>query len=385
MRIYIVHLAFAVCVICTRNAEAQTSLPQVREKLEPFLKQYCSDCHGPNEQNGQVRFDKIAWEISDNDTAQRWQDVLDQLNGGDMPPREATQPPNEELVQALDVLTGAVLEARKRLTDHGGEITMRRLNKREYSNTIRHLFGFEVPHDEIPDDGEIATFDTVGAEQFFTSSHFKKYLELGKRIAHESFRFNLSPRRDIKTERTHPEKRTTQKLRDKLADLDRKMELKKAGATWQEMGFKDEGEMEIIFRQWDSRAELPRKYLQYPFVDTGIYISDVAKWASAAMHTDIRGDYVIRIRGGIQGDVHPLRKIVRVWGRHSIRGTVEMAGTPESPETVELRARPVLGRTQLVANVRENVPRKHHQYSAWLHQQTSGKRRQQGSPCCGLD
>ena len=207
------------------------------------------------------------------------------------------------------------------------------------------MFGFGVAPDDIPDDGEIATFDTVGSEQFFTSNHFEKYLELGRRVAFESFRYNLSPRREVKTERTQPEERHTKKLREKLADLDRKKALKESGADWKEMGFNDEGEMEIIFRQWDSRAEVPRRYLQYPLVDSGIYISDVTKWASAAMHTDVRGEYKIRIHGGIQGDPHPLRRIVRVWGRHSIRGTIELSGTPEAPETVEMRAHQPMGRS----------------------------------------
>lgn len=351
-------LIFSVLIgmFCSANALAQQTLPKARASLEPFLKKYCVGCHGPKRQEGQVRFDSVAWEITTNDVAQRWQDVLDQLNGGDMPPEDANQPSNDELAKALDVLTGAVLEARRRLTDHGGEIKMRRLNKREYSNTIRDLFGFEVSPDEIPDDGEIATFDTVGSEQLFTSSHFQKYLELGKRVAFESFRFNLSKRREIRTERTQPEQRVTQRMRENLADLDRKMALKKKGATWKEMGFKDEGEMEIIFRQWDSRAEVPRRYLKYPLVDSGVYICDVAKWASAAMHTDIRGDYVIRIRGGIQGEVDDLRRIVRIYNRHRIRGTVRIAGTPDKPETVVMRARQPLGRSLLSAQIRENVP-----------------------------
>lgn len=354
MRLLVLMLAAAA--LTPRVVAADRSLADGRDTLQPFLNRYCVSCHGEDEQNGQVRFDNVLWEITTNDTAQRWQDVLDQLNGGDMPPADAEQPSTAELAAALDELTAAVLEARRRLTDHGGEITLRRLNKREYSNTIEHLFGFGVAADDIPDDGQIATFDTVGSEQFFTSSHFEKYLELGRKVAFESFRFNLGPRRPVTTERTQPETRHTQKLRDKLADLDRQMAMKQAGAGWKEMGFRDEGEMEIIFRQWDSRAEMPRRYLQYPLVDSGVYISDAVKWASAAMHTDIRGEYIIRIHGGIEGDPHPLRRIVRVWGRHSIRGTLELAGTPAAPQTVEMRAHQQMGRSHLAVNVRENAP-----------------------------
>jgi hypothetical protein len=332
------------------------ALPNAKEKLEPFLREYCLDCHGPGKQKGQVRFDDVSWEITDNDTAQRWQDVLDQLNGGDMPPEDATQPLNEELSAALDVLTAAVLEAQNRLTDHGGEIKMRRLNRREYSATIEDLFGFPVALEEIPEDGEIATFDTVGAEQFFNSSHFERYLELGRKIATESFRFNYSPRREVTIDRTEPEERVTQKVREKLADLDRKMALKNKGATWKEMGFKDEGEAEIIFQQWDSRAELPRNYLRYPYVDRGVYISDIAKWASASKHIDIRGEYLFRINGGIVGEPDELRKIVRLWDSNQIRGTLKMAGIPEKTESIEFRARQPMGRSHLSLSVRENAP-----------------------------
>ena len=98
----------------------------------------------------------------------------------------------------LNSLTGSILKARKLLTDHGGEIEMRRLNQREYSNSIRDLFGFDVTLHEIPEDGEINSFDTVGAEQFFTSAHFEKYLKLGKKVAEEALSFNTRPRREVK-------------------------------------------------------------------------------------------------------------------------------------------------------------------------------------------
>ncbi|MFT6862966.1 MAG: hypothetical protein ACJAVK_001527 [Akkermansiaceae bacterium] len=105
------------------------------------------------------------------------------------------------MATVLDSLTGSVNAARKRLTDHGGEIKMRRLNKREYAATIRDLFGFDVFLHDISDDGEIATFDTVGEEQFFTSAHFsslRKYLELGREVATVARRYNTAPRKKRK-------------------------------------------------------------------------------------------------------------------------------------------------------------------------------------------
>ncbi len=357
-RLQIFVAAFILILVQHSQAQGQDGnrTPDLKKGLQPFIMSYCVDCHGMDKQEGQVRFDHAEWQIDNNDTAQRWQDVLDQLNSGDMPPREAKQPANEELTAALEQLTKSLVIARRRLTDNEGEIRMRRLNKREYSNTIRSLFGFDVALDEIPDDGEIESFDTVGTEQYFTSMHFEAYLELGKRIAVEALNFNTKRKRDVKISRTEPETRVNKKMREKLADLDKKMAMKKAGKTWQEMGFKDEGEMEIIFRQWDARAELPRRYLQYPLVESGVYNCDVAKWVSISQHIDIRGDYLIRVHGGVVGEPHELRRIVRLWDNNRIRGTLRLNGSAENPTTVSMTARQPMGRFQLGANIRENVP-----------------------------
>ena len=178
--------AAAFIVILVQNSHGQdrkdNETLDLKKNLQPFINSYCIDCHGMNTQEGQVRFDRTEWQIKNNDTAQRWQDVLDQLNVGDMPPREAKQPADEELTAVLEQLTNTLVIARRRLTDNGGEIRMRRLNKREYSNTIRSLFGFDVALDDIPDNGEIESFDTVGTEQYFTSMHLEAYLQLYRLI-----------------------------------------------------------------------------------------------------------------------------------------------------------------------------------------------------------
>ena len=57
-----------------------------------FLQQYCIDCHGQEKQKGDRRFDglgKSDLEISD---LEAWQEILDMLNLGDMPPEDEKQP-----------------------------------------------------------------------------------------------------------------------------------------------------------------------------------------------------------------------------------------------------------------------------------------------------
>jgi hypothetical protein len=329
-----------------------------KAKLEPFLKANCTRCHGAEKQKGDVRFDDADWMINTNDEAQRWQDVLDVLNGGDMPPEDETQPAPAELSKALSTLTNTLLKARKRLTDHGGEIVMRRLNQREYANSIRDLFGFEIPHSMIPEDGEAESFDTVGDEQFYTSSHFGKYLDLGREIAARGFEWAGMPPLEAKKTRRQPEENITHRLRDKLAELDEKMRMKNEGKTWQEMGFKDAGEAKIVFSQFNNRAGKPRQYLQYPLVDSGMYVVDAnnetKRFGVNHNGADPRGTYRYRVRAGVVGDPLEIRKFVLVTDNVGPVGTMKVRGTDKSPEVIEMTYQPKIGQRNVSLSVEEN-------------------------------
>ena len=76
--------AFAPC--------AATAAP-FKAEVEPFLAQYCYSCHGAEKQKADRRFDTLDANLSDLDVAQHWQDIVDQLNLGEMPPKAAKQHP----------------------------------------------------------------------------------------------------------------------------------------------------------------------------------------------------------------------------------------------------------------------------------------------------
>lgn len=331
-----------------------------KEVFASFLKQHCVRCHGPEEPNGQVRFDEVVWGITNNDSAQRWQDVLDILNAGDMPPEDEPQPTITELAKVLDSLTGTLITARKRLTDTGGEIAMRRLNRREYANTIRDLFGFQISQDMIPENNEAEAFDTVGSDQFFSSSHFEKYLELGREIVTQGFDWSAQPRQPVSTNRREPEENVTHRLRVNLADLDNKMRMKNEGKTWREMGFKDEGEMKIIFSQFDNRAGKPRKYLTYPLVESGIYLAGVNNETKrfginrGGRSADPRASFRLRVRAGINGSPPAIRQFLSVSDADGIIDVVKVRGTTTDPQIVEVDYRGTIGQRSLNLAVEEN-------------------------------
>jgi hypothetical protein len=178
-----------VCV-CLCSALAQAAEPvhaRLDETQRAFFKDYCAECHGAETQEGKLRLDDISFAIESVEQADRWQKILNQLNSGEMPPEDAKQPARERKTELLDALSQTLAKARKIIGDQGGRITLRRLNQREYRNTIRELLGVAIDVRDLPTDGGTGTFDTVGASLFMSSDQIEQYLALGRRALDECF------------------------------------------------------------------------------------------------------------------------------------------------------------------------------------------------------
>lgn len=326
----------AITLLLMLFAATPARAQDLQKTLTPFFAKHCLRCHGPDEQEGQVRVDQLAWQIDDNDTAQRWQDLLDVLNSGDMPPDYEEQPEPEELIAVLRVLTKSVERARKRLTDTGGEIAMRRLNQREYAGTIQDLFGMRLATGLVPTDAESDSFDTVGADQYFTSSHFEQYLELNKSIVEKAFSWARKPRAKVFNRRVDLEEKANAAVKKVLKEHREKKALIDQGKSWKEAGFKDAGEMTLFVKRSHKEGEYER-YLASPKIDEGKYLAAISeiRRTSCNVRADPRGEYRFRIHGGVLEDQHPLRHFVAVRDGGSIR-VVKMQGTVSNPATVEL-------------------------------------------------
>jgi len=151
-------------------------------KVKPFLDKYCVECHGEKKQKSGLRLDTLSTKLDDLETAEEWQHVLDELNGATMPPDDEAQPNKEELSSILESLTFEIEKAKKSLYGKDRNIVMRRLNRRDYVNTVYDLTGIKVSKHAVPEDGKSAEFDTNGKGLFMSSYQFEKYLELGKDI-----------------------------------------------------------------------------------------------------------------------------------------------------------------------------------------------------------
>ena len=112
-RNFVVRTAAIVCALLQLlNANAPAAEEGAKPKpssfqttVKPFLAAYCTRCHGAKLQKAERRFDKLPGKIDGDNTQVDYQDILDQLNLGNMPPQEAKQPKDAERQKVIRWLT----------------------------------------------------------------------------------------------------------------------------------------------------------------------------------------------------------------------------------------------------------------------------------------
>lgn len=236
-----------------RGAELVPGLA-LRPRSRLLLREHCDGCHGPEDANAGVRIDTLPPAIDSLQTAQRWQQVLDVLNAGSMPPKDEPQLDSSAKLELLDDLATALATARKALADTGGEIVMRRLNRREYANTIENLLGIRVEPEGLPADSQPAGFDTAGTGLFMSAHQIEIYYELAKQALGDAFKRHGRPRKSSVAHR-EVETWTWPRAKNLLAQ---RMDDRRRFVTWEKAVMAAAGLSDNVAAVAAARAAHPR-------------------------------------------------------------------------------------------------------------------------------
>lgn len=319
--------------------EPKDEIATISPNVTQFLQTYCVKCHGSKRQSGDIRLDTMPMKISDGTVALQWQDILDVLNLGQMPPKSAVQPPKEVATSAIESLTANLLEARKRMTDTGGHIVIRRLNRRQYSRTIDDLFGVPVDITMLPEDASVDGFDTLGQAQNFSSLHLKRYLELGRKVLDQAYDFRKIRRYKPYEWIEQSEQRISRHIREEIPRLEKKVEKYTESIA---NGKKKQNFPRRAITQLE--LDLSRKFLSSPETKTGALIPfrGLVPNAWTSFNPNVQpGRYRVRVRCGIAAD-RPVdsfyMKVVRGQFRSKVPDSIDyyhITGTVKNPQVVE--------------------------------------------------
>jgi len=185
---------FWTCVSFS-HLEAADEQPHFSEQ-QAFLTRYCVDCHQGSSPSGQRDLEGIDLSGSDFDTQLLLQEVIDQLTLKSMPPKDAECPDSKQRLSAIRQLTNRLQSMRQQTRDTGGRTVLRRLNQREYRNTVRDLLGIDMtmfdPSLDFPRDAS-DSFDTIGDSQVMSAHLLEGYFKAAEQSVSRTFETTQRP------------------------------------------------------------------------------------------------------------------------------------------------------------------------------------------------
>ena len=158
--------------------------PTFEGQVLPVLSRYCADCHGKAKPKAGLDLTAFADEGSVSRKPKIWESILEHVEGRIMPPEDRPQPSEVELL----ALTGWIEAELERGQCGGpvdpGRVTIRRLNRAEYANTVRDLIGIEFRvSDDFPSDDVGYGFDNIGDVLSMPPLLLEKYMGAAEQIA----------------------------------------------------------------------------------------------------------------------------------------------------------------------------------------------------------
>ena len=154
-----------------------------KSTVQPFLAKHCVACHGSEKQKGGLNLEKFDGDILDLTKAGIWDEIVDVLNAGEMPPEKEPRPPAKELVKVVDWISGELIKAEQLARAKGPGLSLRRLTNLEYRNTVRDLVGHAFdPASRFLDDTELHGFDNLAENLELSTLHLHQYLNAAERI-----------------------------------------------------------------------------------------------------------------------------------------------------------------------------------------------------------
>ena len=191
-------LPVAVCAVhflsFGGHAAAAQEAPAAGEKshfavsVAPFLAKHCAACHSGEEAEAGIAFDRYTASANVQQEYDLWDKAARLIRDRQMPPPEQPQPTADELIAVDAAIRTELATFDCTAEQHPGRVTLRRLNKAEYNNTIRDLIGLDLKlADDFPSDDVGNGFDNIGDVLSLPPVLLEKYLMAAQSVADQAF------------------------------------------------------------------------------------------------------------------------------------------------------------------------------------------------------
>ncbi len=160
------------------------------EPYDAFLDKHCIRCHGPEKAKGDLRIDQLSRNFKSGTDSQRWAEVIERINSGEMPPKGEPKPTQDELAAVVSHLHSLIKEGRAARMAARPAVAHYRLSRKEYQNTVYDLLG--VRYDptkpgELNEDTLWHGYERIGSELSLSPSHVDRYYRAAETVLDRAF------------------------------------------------------------------------------------------------------------------------------------------------------------------------------------------------------
>jgi len=164
------------------------------KEIRPLLKTHCGDCHWGDNTDADLNLEKYVTLDQLLEGRDKWRKVMVRVAAKEMPPEDNEPIADEDhanILTWLDNLMNSV-----DCTDiNPGRVTIRRLNRVEYRNTVRDLTGIDYkPSTSFPGDDVGYGFDNIADVLSLPPILMEKYLSAAEAISFQAINDPNQPR-----------------------------------------------------------------------------------------------------------------------------------------------------------------------------------------------
>ncbi len=179
----------------TASAAASQSDAAFQKNVSALLTSTCTPCHNSQLSSGGLNIANFQKRSSVAENREAWEIIVRKIRGNEMPPAGIPRPPQPQIDALLLQVEGEFANADRNIKPDPGHVTARRLNRNEYTNTIRDLLAIEFRADRsFPTDDSGDGFDNIADVLTISPLLMEKYLAAAERIAARALATNKLPK-----------------------------------------------------------------------------------------------------------------------------------------------------------------------------------------------
>ena len=157
-------------------------LDEFREIIGPILQRSCLDCHGPDEQEGNIRIDTLDPNLHTGNDVDWWTEVYAVVSKGEMPPADSNELTDEDRKKVVEWLANELQAASLVRRQSATHSTFRRMTRYETNYALQDLLGlpWNFANDLPPDAHSDESFQNSSELLHMSVSQFETYHRLAR-------------------------------------------------------------------------------------------------------------------------------------------------------------------------------------------------------------